>query len=45
MLADDIERDVAADGDREDDPHTGAIVPLLDAVDDILAPVDPCLRW
>ncbi|MCY4030376.1 MAG: hypothetical protein OXH75_29200 [Acidobacteria bacterium] len=44
-LADDLERDVA-DGEREDDLHTGAIVPLLDAVDDMLAPADdPCLRW
>ena len=51
-LADDLERNVAnglehdvADPEREDEPHTGAIVPLLDAVDDMLAPADACLRW
>ncbi len=38
-LADEIEHDVA-DREREDDPHTDAIVPLLDAVDDMLAPAD-----
>ena len=43
-LADDIEHDVA-DREHEDDPHTDTIVPLLDAVDDMLAPADPCLRW
>ncbi len=52
MLTDDLERNVAddlghdvADSEREDDPHTGAIVPLLDAVDDMLAPADACPRW
>ncbi len=52
MLTDDLEREVADDlehhvtySEREDDPHIGAIVPLLDAVDDMLAPADACLRW
>ncbi len=45
MLTDELEREVADDIEREDDPHTGAIVPLLDAVDDMLAPSDACLRW
>ena len=43
-LTDDLERDVA-NSEREDDRHTGAIVPILDAVDDMLAPADPYLRW
>lgn len=51
-LADELERDVAnslerdvADGERDDNAYEGAIVPLLDAVDDMLAPADACLRW
>ena len=43
-LAEDIEHDVAAD-ERNHAPDAGAIVPLLDAIDDLLAPADPCLRW
>ena len=43
-LADEIEHD-AAGAEPEDIPDTGAIVPLLDAVDDLFSPGDPCLRW
>ena len=43
-LAEDIEHDIAGD-EHEDTPDAGAIVPLLDAIDDLLAPADPCLRW
>ena len=43
-LADDLEHDVV-NREHEDDPHTDAIVPLLDAFEDMLAPADPCLRW
>ena len=43
-LADEVEHDVG-DREREDEPYAGAIVPLLDAVDDMLAPADACLRW
>ena len=43
-LADEIEHDAAAD-EREHVPYTGAVVPLLDAIDDLFSPGDPCLRW
>jgi len=43
-LADEIEHNAAGD-DREDIPHTGAIAPLLDAIDDLFSPGDPCLHW
>ena len=43
-LAEDIEHDIA-DDEREDASDAGATVPLLDAIDDLLAPADPCLRW
>ena len=43
-LAEEIEHD-AAGNEHEDVPRTGAVVPLLDAIDDLFSPGDPCLRW
>ena len=43
-LADEIEHDAAGD-EREDVPCTGSIVPLLDAINELFSPGDPCLRW
>ena len=44
-LTEDLERDVADGALEQHIEHDGALVPLLDAVDDMLAPADACLRW
>ena len=37
---------VAGDGALEQHiEHDGALVALLDAIEDMLVPADPCLRW